>query len=181
CKRSPIDSREGGSYSAGEPGSNPYNRLSPRRNFMKRLVAGIIAGCALAFITDAYAQEKLTVWWVKGFYKSEDDALFAAVKKFEQKTGVQVDLSQYAVQDMIPKTVSALDANSPPDVAYADVYDFQVAGKWAFDGKLEDISDVLEPLKGNFAPNTLETTYLLNDKTKKKAYYAFPLKQQTMH
>ena len=33
----------------------------------------------------------------------------------------------------------------------------------------------------SFAPNTVETTYLYNDKTKKKAYYAFPLKQQTMH
>ena len=124
---------------------------------------------------------KLTVWWVKGFYKSEDDALFEAIRKFEAKTGVKVDLSQYAVQDMIPKTVSALDAGTPPDVAYADVYDFQVAGKWAFDGKLEDISGIIEPMKARFTPNTVETTFLYNDKTKKKAYYAFPLKQQTMH
>ena len=82
---------------------------------------------------------------------------------------------------MIPKTVSALDAGTPPDVAYADVYDFQVAGKWAFDGKLEDITDVIAPMKDRFAPNTVETAFLYNDKTKKKAYYAFPLKQQTMH
>ena len=60
----------------------------------------------------AMAQEKLTVWWVKGFYKSEDDALFAAIKKFEAKTGVKVELSQYAVQDMIPKTVAALDSGN---------------------------------------------------------------------
>ncbi len=129
----------------------------------------------------AFAQEKLTVWWVKGFYKSEDDALFEAIKKYEAKSGVKIDLSQYAVQDMIPKTVSALDAGSPPDVAYADVYDFQVAGKWAFEGKLEDLSGVLEPLKKDYAPNTLETANLYNDKTKQKAYYAFPMKQQTMH
>ena len=32
-----------------------------------------------------------------------------------------------------------------------------------------------------FLPNTLETTYLLNSKTNKRAYYAFPIKQQTMH
>ncbi|MEO6973126.1 MAG: ABC transporter substrate-binding protein [Rhodoferax sp.] len=129
----------------------------------------------------ANAQQTLTVWWVKGFYKSEDDALFAAIKKFEAKTKVKVELSQYAVQDTIPKTVSALDSGSPPDVAYSDVYDFQVTGKWAYDGKLEDISDVIEPIKDRFAPNTVETTYLYNNVTKKKAYYAFPLKQQTMH
>ena len=103
------------------------------------------------------------------------------IKKYEQKTGVKVELSQYAVQDMIPKTVSALDAGTLPDVAYVDVYDFQVTGKWAYDGKLEDLSDILTPIKDKFLPNTLETTYLLNSKTNKRAYYAFPLKQQTMH
>jgi len=151
-----------------------------RRTALK-LGAIALAGSLLGMAGQANAQEKLTVWWVKGFYKSEDDALFEAIRKFEAKSGVKVDLSQYPVQDMIPKTVSALDAGTPPDVAYADVYDFQVAGKWAFDGKLEDISDIINPIKDRFAPNTVETTYLYNDKAKKRAYYAFPLKQQTMH
>ena len=157
-----------------------------RQAQVRRVLLGIAFGAAFALAAGpAFAQEKpdskLTVWWVKGFYKSEDDALFEAIRKFETKTGTKVDLSQYAVQDMIPKTVSALDAGTPPDVAYADVYDFQVAGKWAFDGKLEDISGIIEPMKARFSPNTVETTLLYNDKAKKKAYYAFPLKQQTMH
>jgi multiple sugar transport system substrate-binding protein len=147
----------------------------------RQLGLAALAAAALAFAGQALAQEKLTVWWVKGFYKSEDDALFEAIKKFEAKTGVKVELSQYPVQDMIPKTVAALDAGTPPDVAYADVYDFQVTSKWAYDGKLEDISDVIGPMKDGFLKNTVETTNLYNDKTKKKAYYAFPLKQQTMH
>ena len=149
---------------------------------MKKLLAALIGAAAMSFVAaPVVAQETLNVWWVKGFYKSEDDALLKAVKAFEDKTGVKVELSQYAVQDMIPKTVSALDSGTPPDVAYADVYDFQVTGKWAFDGKLEDISDVITPIKDKFAPNTVETTYLLNGKTGTRAYYAFPLKQQTMH
>ena len=148
---------------------------------MKKMIVAAIATAVLLPAVPAAAQEKVTVWWTKGFYKSEDDALYEAIKKYEAKTGVKVDLSQYAPQDIIPKSVSALDAGTPPDVAYGDVYDFQVGGKWAFDGKLEDISSVIEPMKDQFAPNTIETTYLYNDKTKKKAYYAFPLKQQTMH
>ena len=56
----------------------------------------------------AMAQQKtITVWWGKGFYKSEDDALLDTIKKFEAKTGIKVELSQYAIQDMIPKTVAA--------------------------------------------------------------------------
>jgi multiple sugar transport system substrate-binding protein len=140
-----------------------------------------VAAAIVLAAVPGFAQEKLTVWWVKGFYKSEDDALYAAIKKYEQKTGVKVDLSQYAVQDMIPKSVAALDSGTPPDIAYSDTYDVQVAGKWAFDGKLEDISDVLEPMKDRFSPVTIETAYLYNDKTKKKAYYGFALKQQTLH
>lgn len=148
---------------------------------MRRILAGA-AALAIAFsAAPGFAQEKLNVWWVKGFYKSEDDALFAAIKKFEAKTGVKVDLSQYAVQDMIPKTVAALDSGSPPDIAYSDTYDVQVAGKWAYDGKLEDITDVIEPMKDRFAPVTIETAYLYNDKAKKKAFYGFVLKQQTLH
>ena len=140
------------------------------------IAAGLIASGQVA------AQEKLTVWWVKGFYKAEDDALFEAIKKYEAKhPGVKIDLSQYPVQDMIPKTVAALDSGNPPDLAYGDVYDFQVAGKWAYEGKLEDISSVITPMRAQFALNTVETTYLYNDTTKKRAYYAFPLKQQTMH
>jgi multiple sugar transport system substrate-binding protein len=148
---------------------------------LQRIAAAVVAAGLLAVALPAAAQEKLTVWWVKGFYPSEDAALYEAIKKYEAKSGVKVDLSQYAVQDGIPKVVAALDAGNPPDVAYIDVFDFQVTGKWAFEGKLEDLSDVLVPIKGQFLPNTLETTYLMNDKAKKKGYYAFPLKQQTMH
>jgi len=162
--------------------STPEEKETTSMKFVKSLIAPTLVAMGLLSAGHVAAQEKLTVWWVKGFYKAEDDALFAAIKKFEEKNkNVKIELSQYPIQDMIPKTVSALDSGSPPDVAYADVYDFQVTGKWAYDGKLEDISSVLTPMKDRFAPNTLETTYLYNDQTKSKAYYAFPIKQQTMH
>src|ERR1700741_428218 len=143
-----------------------------------RLLAASIASAALFGSTAAMAQEKLTVWGVKGFYKAEDEALFAAIKKFEAKhPKVKVELSQYPVQDMIPKTVSALDSGSPPDVAYADVYDFQVTAKWAYDGKLEDLTSGIDPIRARFEPAALSTTFLYNDQTKSRAYYAFPIKQ----
>jgi multiple sugar transport system substrate-binding protein len=150
---------------------------------MRRVLAGV-AAAALAITLPAapsYAQGKLTVWWTKGFSKSEDDALYAAIKKYEQKSGVKVELLQLAVQDMNAKSVAALGAGSVPDIAYSDTYDLQTAGKWAFDGKLEDLSDVLVPMKDRFEPVALSTANLHSDKAKKKAYYAFPIKQQTLH
>ena len=151
---------------------------------MKFKLAATAALMASALLASGHAaaQEKLTVFWVKGFYKAEDDALYAAIKKYETKhKDVKIELSQYPVQDMIPKTVAAMDSGSPPDVAYSDVYDFQVTGKWAFEDKLEDLSSVISPIRARFAPNTVETTFLYNDATKTRAYFAFPIKQQTMH
>jgi len=142
----------------------------------------LIAALALvAFAAPAAAQETLVVYFSKGFYPQEDKALDEVIDKFQKKTKVKVELSRYAPQEMIPKTVAALDAGNPPDMVYADVFDFQVAGKWAFEGRLEDLSDILNPMKGRFLPNTLETTFMYNDKEKKRAYYAFPVKRQTMH
>jgi multiple sugar transport system substrate-binding protein len=152
-----------------------------RARGIRALVVSAAALGVLVAAAPALAQEKITVGWGKGFYKSDDDALLQAIRKFEAKTGIKVELSQYAIQDMIPKTVAALDSGTVPDVAYSDTYDVQAAGKWAFEGKLEDLSDILTPIKAAFAPNTIETALLYNDQAKKKAYYGFPLKQQSMH
>ena len=48
---------------------------------MKKFIVGIVAVCAIAFGGQALAQETLTVWWVKGFYKSDDDALFRSADR----------------------------------------------------------------------------------------------------
>ena len=54
---------------------------------LKLIAAAALCGGALVAASPAFAQaqEKLTVWWEKGFYKAEDDALYAAIKKFEAK------------------------------------------------------------------------------------------------
>jgi multiple sugar transport system substrate-binding protein len=148
----------------------------------KALMIPTLVALGLAAAGQAAAQEKLTVWWGKGFYKAEDDALYAAIKKFEAKNPkIKVELSLYAPQEMVPKSVAALDAGNPPDVAYGDVYDFQVTAKWAYDGKLEDVTSILDPMRAKFEPAALATTFLYNDTTKSRAYYAYPIKQQTMH
>jgi len=148
---------------------------------LKRRMLGALAGAALLATAPAWAQEKVTVWWEKGFYKAEDDALFAMIKKFEEKTKIKVDLSFYGTQEMIPKSVAALEANNPPDVAFGNVFDFQATGKWAFEGKLEDVSSVIDPIRARFEPRALSTTFLFNNAAQKRAYYAFPVRQQTMH
>lgn len=149
---------------------------------MRRVLAAVIAAMiALFAAAPGFAQEKLVVWWPKGFYRAEDEALLAVIRKYEAATGVKVELSQVDAQDMIARSTAALDAGAPPDVAYADDFDLKVAGKWAFDDRLEDISDVIEPIKDRFLPVAIGTARLRNGRTGKRAYYGFALKQQMLH
>lgn len=129
----------------------------------------------------ARAQETITVWFTKGFYKSEDDALFAAVDKFQKKTGIKVDISLYSTEDCVTKSVGAVEAGTPPDLGFCTTYDFRTTGKWAYEGRLEDLSDIVNPMKSAFVPDALATTWLYNDKLKKKSYFAMPIQRQTIH
>ncbi len=149
---------------------------------LKFVATAAIMAVSLLAAGQASAQQHLTVWWAKGLYQSEDDALLTVIKAFEARNkDVKIDLSLFAAQEIIPKSVAALDANNPPDVAYGDVFDLQVTAKWAYEGKLEDVSSIVDPLRNNFEPRALSTTFLYNNVTEKRAYYAYPIKQQTLH
>jgi len=68
----------------------------------------------------------------QSFYKSEDDALFEAIRRFEaqpqrpQDRTVPVPDPGHDPENGVRRSIG-----QPADVAYADVYDFQVTGKWA--------------------------------------------------
>ena len=149
--------------------------------FHRRVGAALVASAALAFTGAAAAQQTLTVWFTKAFYPAEDQALQDVIKKFEAKTGVKVDLSLYSPEDIVTKSVAAVEAGNPPDVGFGLTYDFRVTGKWAYEGKLENLDDIIKPIASQFLPGPLSTTWLLNGKTGTKAYYAAPIEMQLMH
>ena len=149
--------------------------------FHRRVGAALVASAALAFAGAAAAQQTLTVWFTKAFYPAEDQALQDVIKKFEAKTGVKVDLSLYSPEDIVTKSVAAVEAGNPPDVGFGLTYDFRVTGKWAYEGKLENLDDIIKPIASQFLPGPLSTTWLLNGKTGTKAYYAAPIEMQLMH
>ena len=60
----------------------------------------------------------LVVWWEKGFYPQEDEAVAEIVAAFEQETGKQVELVQPAQDEMFDKAQAALEAGQPPDFLF---------------------------------------------------------------
>jgi len=151
---------------------------------MRKTIAGVIAGCARW-------RSPATRWPRKSSPSGGSRASTSPrttrssrpSRSFEAKhPKIKIELSQYPIQDMIPKTVSALDSGSPPDVAYADVYDFQVTAKWAFDGKLEGHQQRDRPDPGSLrAQHGRDRVPLQRQETRRAPYFAFPIKQQTMH
>lgn len=129
----------------------------------------------------AAGTEHLTVWWEAGLYQAEDDALLSLIRRFEAAYPIKVDLSLHAAQQVIPRMTAALDAGKPPDVAFGNALDLQATAQWAYDDKLENISDLIEPIRNRFDPAALATTFLYDNTRQSRAFYAFPIRQQTLH
>lgn len=150
------------------------------RGYSRFLAISIAFSLGFGFAVPVQALETLTVWITKGFYPDEDEALYLMIRRFEQKSRSKVDVKLLTSQEIAPKTIAALDAGNAPDVAFGHVFDFQVTGKWAAEGKLLDVSDIINPIKTRFLPNTISTTFLQGPNGT-RSYYAVPIYQQTIH
>jgi multiple sugar transport system substrate-binding protein len=149
---------------------------------MLRLGASLFAAALTLLVTStAFAQGNLVVWWNKGFYPAEDAALQVVIDKWEKKTGGKVELSMFALEDVPRRTIAALEAGSPPDVAFGWLFDFTQSPRWAFEGRLEDVSDIVNPYKDKLFPVAIENVTLLNGKTNSRSIYAVPIFMQTQH
>jgi multiple sugar transport system substrate-binding protein len=74
------------------------------------------------------------------------------------------------------KALAALEASDPPDV-FLSFGAAALLPQWALDDVLADISDVIEPIEGQFYPGVLDSVRLPNKRTGKPAYYAVPIAQ----
>lgn len=153
-----------------------------RKGLMRTALLSACAavGLACAAPPAAAQQETLTVWFTKGFYAAEDAALERVIQQFQQQTGVRVELSLHSTEDCVTKSVAAVEARTPPDVGFCTTYDFRTTGRWAFEGRLEDLTPIIAPMRDRFLPEALNTVNLAR-RDGGRAFYAMPIQQQMMH
>ena len=125
--------------------------------------------------------ETLRIFWNQGFYPEEDLALQRIVEAWEAETNIPVELTLYSADDILNQTTVALERGNPPDIVLAHRADYTLQPRWAWDGKLLDVSDVLEPYQNEYSASALEAAYLYNQQTQERRYYGVPIKQQTIH
>ncbi|NEQ67364.1 MAG: carbohydrate ABC transporter substrate-binding protein [Symploca sp. SIO2D2] len=130
----------------------------------------------------------LTIWWNRGYYPQQDEAIEQVVNKWRstlaQQKGqgkVEIKLFFYSEDDLLNEIINALGQGNPPDILFSERTDFTFGPRWAWEGKLAEVSDVIEPVKDSYNSSAIASAYLYNSATKKRGYYAVPLKQQTNH
>lgn len=146
---------------------------------MRKALALLLAGAVMAGAPAASAQEKLVVWFNKGVSPAEDAALDQVIGRFQQRTGVRIELGRFDAEEIVTRSVAAVDAGNPPDVGFGWAYDSRTAGRWAAEGKLENLNDIVEPLKDSFLPGVAERAHLAGPDGR-RGYYGLPIFQQTI-
>jgi len=145
-----------------------------RRSVLRGSV-GLAATGALArpHIANA-ATTTAELWWVQGFAQEEDVAFTKVLADYEKASGNKIEDSIIPFAPLRQKAVSAITAGVVPDVMELADFSFLPLNAWA--DKLVDVSDIVEPLKSQYIDTALRATYSYNNITKKRAYYAVPMK-----
>jgi multiple sugar transport system substrate-binding protein len=134
---------------------------------------GVIVFAALLAMAPLGARSAdLVVWWEKGYYAQEDDAVREIIAAFEQDSGKQVELVLGQQEELVANLVTALEAGRPtPDFLYT-VVDIPQTERWAYEGRLVDLSDAVGHFSDLFERDALERSTLLDGSTGRRAAVA---------
>jgi multiple sugar transport system substrate-binding protein len=149
------------------------NRLS-RRSVLRASLALAAAG-TLARPHIANAQAKTaTMWLAQGFIPEEDAAYRQLVADYEKASGNKIDYSIVPFAPLRQKMISAITAGVVPDIM--EVADFFFAPLQTWNGRLLDVSEIVETQKSQFNHTALINSYFYDNVTKKRSYYQVPWK-----
>ena len=148
---------------------------------MPRLARTALATTLLTAVsTQAFAQD-LTIWWNKSYYPEEDEQFDKTVAAFEAESGLDIEYVYYTNEDVPRKVLAALTAGQPPDLSYGFLFDLAHTSRWAYEGVLEDVSDVVGEIKDYLLPTAIQEVTLENGQTGQASIYAIPVAQQVEH
>jgi multiple sugar transport system substrate-binding protein len=148
-----------------------------RRDFLKTTAvgAGALTGTIGFPMVSRGQTKKLTVWWNRGYYKEEDEAMLKIAEDFRKAKNVDLDISFTIQEDLRNKIISALTARRGPDVAFCFYNDWEIMPKYAWEGQLVDTTDTINELKPRYIEKFLEAAYCYDNKAKKRAYFGVPV------
>ncbi len=148
------------------------SRRSVLRGSLGLAAAGVLAR---PHIANADATTAI-VWQVQGFVPEEDAAFRKTVADYQKASGNRIDLSVMPFQALNQKAISAITAGDVPDVIFHDA-PATILPQFAWDNKLEDVSDVVGSLSSQLSETALLNSTFYNSATKQRRFYMVPIKQ----
>ena len=138
---------------------------------------GLAATAALARPYIANAQAKTAVCWLnQGFIPQEDAAMRQVCEDYMKASGNKLEYNLMPFMALTQKTVSALTSGDVPDLIFADAPS-SILPQNAYDGKIEDVSDVVAPYESQLSETAKLCSTFYNKDAKKRSYYLCPIKQ----
>ncbi|MDF5709596.1 MAG: ABC transporter substrate-binding protein [Nostoc sp. S4] len=168
--------------------SSVLRRTNRRYALMALILCLIIVACTNSYQSSPSPVNKLSgestdlrIWWDKGFTQEEDEALKQLVSQWKTQTGNKIKLSLYSTDELPRRIQRAIVAGNLPDIVTSYTADREIIPRLSWEGKLADVSDVIEPLKSFYPEKILKTVQFYNNVTQKRSYYALPMSQATLH
>lgn len=123
----------------------------------------------------------LVVWWEKGQYAQEDEAVSEIIAAFEQATGQQVEFVLDPQEELFSDLVAVLKAGRrPPDFVFT-VIDTNEHERWAHDGLLADLTDAIGHYADLFEQDALDTAMMFDSTMGRRGLYMLPMGLATHH
>jgi multiple sugar transport system substrate-binding protein len=116
----------------------------------------------------------LVVWWEKGFYPQEDQAIREIIAAFEQKTGKNVELVLLPQVEIQDQADAAFKAGQSPDFVWGTL-SLNWVPVWAYEDRLAELKDTLGPLLDLFDADAIDAATLLDRRTGRRDLYALPM------
>lgn len=123
----------------------------------------------------------LQIWWDKGFTLEEDEALKQIVDNWQKESGKQIKLSFYSNDELPEKVQRAIRAGNPLDLVMGSSSERELNPRLAWEGKLADVSEIIEPIKNSYSESALKAINYFNNVEGKRSYYGVPISQLTIH
>ena len=133
------------------------------------------------YVQKSQSDRVLTIWWNRGFYPEQDEALQKVIANWQEKTNKKVEISFFSTDEILAAGSDALAAGKPPDIFFSQIGEFTLIPQWAWEGKLVDVSDVIEPVKNLYTDSVLKSVYLYNNIESKSSNYSVPIMKQSLH
>jgi multiple sugar transport system substrate-binding protein len=144
-------------------------------------IGALVLSAAIATVPSGAEGADLVVWWEKGQYEEEDQAVREIIAAFEQDRDKQVELVLEKQGKLLDDTLAALKAGQrPPDFIFT-VITIRRYDQWAYEGRLVELTDAIGSMVEMYDPYALERVTLVDGTTGQRGLYMLPMGLSSHH